>query len=57
MSPGRWAKLINLGKEAEENDLAKAKEMARDEAIANGGGMECGCCFSDELLVCPASYT
>lgn len=33
----------------EEEKAAKAKK--REEAIANGNSMECGCCFDDDVLV------
>jgi hypothetical protein len=33
-------------------DVARrAKEVAHTEALANGGGMECGCCFGEEIWV------
>ncbi|KAK4689212.1 hypothetical protein P7C73_g904, partial [Tremellales sp. Uapishka_1] len=37
---------------AEENvakEHAESKRIAHDEAIANGGGIECGCCFGEEI--------
>lgn len=30
---------------------AEAKRLATEETLANGGGMECGCCFGEEPLV------
>ncbi|WVQ83480.1 hypothetical protein IAT38_005621 [Cryptococcus sp. DSM 104549] len=39
-----------LEKEATEKNEAEAKRIAYEEAIAQGHGIECGCCFGDELL-------
>lgn len=30
---------------------AEAKRMAHETALAEGNGLECGCCFGDEILV------
>lgn len=37
-------------KQAEEEERA-AKAKKREEAVANGNSMECGCCFDDDVLV------
>jgi hypothetical protein len=34
-----------------EADAETAKKMAYEEALANGGGIECGCCFGEEIWV------
>lgn len=41
-----------VAKENAENEEAERKRKILDEAIANGHGIECGCCFGDEILVC-----
>lgn len=32
-------------------DAAEAKRLAHDDALANGAGIECGCCFGEEIWV------
>lgn len=40
-----------IAKEKAEKEEADRKRKIFDEAIANGDGLECGCCFGDEILV------
>lgn len=40
-----------IAKEKAEKEEADRKRKIHDEAIANGDGLECGCCFGDEILV------
>ena len=41
-----------------EASAAEAKRLHHDEALANGGGIQCGCCFGEEVWVScvPASH-
>ena len=34
-----------------EADTVEAKRLAHEEALANGAGIECGCCFGEEIWV------
>lgn len=34
-----------------EAETLEAKRLAHEEALANGGGIECGCCFGEEVWV------
>lgn len=40
-----------IAKEKAEREEADRKRKILDEAVANGDGLECGCCFGDEILV------
>lgn len=40
-----------IAKEKAEKEEADRKRKILDEAITNGDGLECGCCFGDEILV------
>lgn len=40
-----------IAKEKAEKEEADRKRKILDEAIANGDGLECGCCFGHEILV------
>lgn len=41
----------SIAKENAEKEEADRKQKIIDEAVANGHGIECGCCFGDEILV------
>lgn len=41
----------SIAKKKAEKEEADRKRKILDEAIANGDGLECGCCFGDEILV------
>ncbi|ORY27659.1 hypothetical protein BCR39DRAFT_537745 [Naematelia encephala] len=43
-----WIQLF-LEDEREKASLAAAKKLAFDEAIARGDGVECGCCFGEDI--------
>jgi hypothetical protein len=38
-------------KEKTDADAVEAKRLAHEEALATGGGIECGCCFGEEIWV------
>lgn len=40
-----------IAKEKAQKEEADRKRKILDEAVANGDGLECGCCFGDEILV------
>lgn len=48
-----WAR-ADLTDETDRTDREAAeKAAARDLALAEGHGIECGCCFTEEIMVCP----
>ncbi|WVQ94567.1 hypothetical protein IAU59_001647 [Kwoniella sp. CBS 9459] len=36
-------------KQRREKDEEEARKLAHEDALANGGGIECGCCFGEEV--------
>ena len=46
-----------LEREKAEASEHEARRLVREAAIENGEGVECGCCFGEEVMVCPHSAT